>query len=128
MWMADIRVNKQNVYLGVFNSELEAQEARIRAEFDYGVDPASKLEKARLAFEELYIPEPNTGCYLWLEAIRKNDGYGAKRHKKVDLAHRVSYVLFIGPIPRGFRVLHTCDVRSCVNPGHLRLEKHSKLE
>jgi hypothetical protein len=31
-----------------------------------------------------------------------------------------------GPIPAGLQVMHTCDVRACINPAHLELGTQSK--
>lgn len=58
-------------------------------------------------------------------------GYGrintgaSRKEAKYELAHRVSYQLFNGPIPPGKLVLHDCDDPSCVNPEHLHLGDHS---
>jgi len=73
-------------------------------------------------FEAKYEPEPTTGCWLWT-AGRDRFGYGqftfpGNQHV---LAHRASYMLFIGPIPDGMCVLHHCDTPPCVNPSHLWL-------
>ena len=40
-------------------------------------------------------------------------------------AHKVSYLMFKGPIPEGMNVLHSCDVECCVNPDHLFLGTHT---
>lgn len=73
-------------------------------------------------FEEKYIPEPNTGCWLWTGALG-GGGYGAigaggKRGGR-RTAHRVAYELYRGPIPAGLELDHLCRTRCCVNPWHL---------
>jgi hypothetical protein len=75
-------------------------------------------------FWEKVIPEPNTGCWLWMGALVGN-GYGlmgdSGRASKGLYAHRLSWEIHNGPIPDGLWALHKCDVRHCVNPAHLFL-------
>jgi hypothetical protein len=46
--------------------------------------------------------------------------------KSAQWAHRVAYVLFVGPLADGEEVGHSCNNPSCVNPEHLC--KQSKSE
>ena len=58
-------------------------------------------------------------CWLWHGG--RNGRYGAF-HPETDtteLAHRYSYETFVGPIPAGMNINHSCDVCLCVNPRHL---------
>jgi hypothetical protein len=71
-------------------------------------------------------------CWLWKSSVNK-DGYGRVRFEgKVHLAHRLFYTFFVGPIPDGKELDHTCHTdspecqgrggcehRMCVNPAHL---------
>jgi len=72
-------------------------------------------------FERNFIPEPNSGCFLWIGTIIPK-GYGHfKCDGKTFRAHRYSWELENGKIPDGLHVLHRCDIRSCVNVDHLFL-------
>ena len=80
--------------------------------------PKPRLLRDR--FEEKYIPEPNSGCWLWTAATLAS-GYGiiSITRSRFELAHRVSYKLYKGEIPNELEIDHLCKVRCCVNPDHL---------
>jgi hypothetical protein len=69
----------------------------------------------RERFDEKWVPEPNSGCWLWLGAISGN-GYGNLGGRQ---AHIVAYELYRGLVPDGLELDHTCRTRCCVNPWHL---------
>jgi len=64
-----------------------------------------------------------SNCWLWKGSLNRNrwgKRYGTfQMGKKNELAHRVSYIYFKGPISSPKIICHTCDVEKCVNPAHL---------
>lgn len=63
------------------------------------------------------------GCWIWTKGT---DGWGygiiqitTPTFKRASKAHRVSYELYVGPIPEGKLIRHKCDNVLCVNPDHL---------
>ncbi len=72
-------------------------------------------------FEAMYMPEPNSGCWLWLGSLGMY-GYGQitdaegnqKRAPKASWEHHKGR-----KVPGALWVLHKCDTPSCVNPDHL---------
>lgn len=71
----------------------------------------------RLDFHSM--PEPNSGCQIWLAATDE-DGYGfITRDGRQTRAHRAAYELEHGAIASGLVVDHLCRTPTCINHRHL---------
>lgn len=103
------------------NTQLAALLRRAHRELASREEAQRLMTRINLPFQECYMPEPNSGCWLWLRYVAQ-DGYGRYQiRSKQVVAHRASYELYKGPVPEHLYVLHKCDVRCCVNPDHLWL-------
>lgn len=58
-------------------------------------------------------------CWEWKGALGHNNYGKTQLHFKTQLAHRIFYEHFRGPIPEGLQIDHLCRNRICVNPNHL---------
>ncbi len=81
------------------------------------------------------IPEPNSGCWLWIANANQN-GYGRVSMSKgtkgrggkttMLCAHRLAYEVFVGKVPAGMELDHKCRNRSCCNPAHVEPVTHAE--
>lgn len=77
------------------------------------------VERRLLVSREINI---DTGCWKWL-GYSDHHKYGRMsvggRSARMTSVHRLSYMLYIGPIKQGMCILHRCDNPPCFNPKHL---------
>ncbi len=113
------------------NSCKRVYAAARRAVLRLNVDPRGEYGKLRTfppiaeRFESKVERIPESGCWIWTGA--GSDRYGHfKFGKRLSLAHRASYAMFVGPVPDGMEVCHKCDIGWCVNPTHLFLGTHTE--
>ncbi|WP_456705604.1 HNH endonuclease [Bradyrhizobium sp. USDA 4452] len=101
---------KSHYYKARRRGELDQYETKVEAgtsKQDLGMRLMSKVAKSK------------DGCWVWTGATA-GIGYGQiQMWPGVKRAHRVSYEHFVGPIPKGRLLRHTCDNKLCINPDHL---------
>lgn len=94
---------------------------------DFGsrkVEDGSAVERFHKKYEI-----SDSGCWIWTAGTRPNGkGVSYPRHWTDDGksigAHRFSFELVHGLIPKSMYVCHKCDTPLCVNPDHLFVGTH----
>lgn len=86
----------------------------------YSIDLGRLADAARLL--SLATVRGEDDCWIFNGALDDNNYGQFKFDGRNEGAHRASFAIFVGE-PNGY-VMHTCDVRPCINPKHLILGDH----
>lgn len=101
-------------------SKLTKQEQDEKRKIEWANETMEQyLEALSKKFNKFVIKKD--GCWDWSRSKNKA-GYGYMLHRhKLLKAHRISYMIHKGEIPKSVFVLHSCDNPPCSNPDHLFL-------
>lgn len=101
---------------GSYDPPHGARNVTITERIDLQVNKDGPLPEAR----------PELGpCWLWTGSLN-NKGYPLVTYQgKQRYAHRVMYVLHVGPIPDGLELDHLCQRPACIRPTHLEAVTHA---
>ena len=76
-------------------------------------------------FWEKVMPEPNSGCWIFIGAWVYGYGWFGVSASEIRTAHIVAWRLLRGPVPEGLELDHLCRNRACCNPAHLEPVTHT---
>ena len=70
------------------------------------------------------VNKNSNGCWDWIGSISTDAGYGQMLWEGSPRpAHRISWQLMHGEMPKGDFLINECGTRTCVNPNHWKLKK-----
>ncbi len=96
----------------------EKPDSQVDVTYRVGSSPPTQFPPTHNSLERRFLSRVDTSgdCWLW-RGGQTGLGYGCGPNR--EYAHRWAYRHFIGPIPDGKIVMHSCDQPRCVYPGHL---------
>lgn len=100
------------------DQRLQEKICRIRERLEKNIDKASASE-CWIWQGPTDAPNPSYPAYV-LPRICAHDPLESSKSRST-YAHRVAYMIYIGPIPKGLVVHRSCHNYLCCNPAHLQL-------
>jgi len=85
------------------------------------IDAVTRIWEPSVVYRLLAGLRIDGDCWSWARCLDKH-GYGKIWYDgRIHRVHRVSWACFVGDMPTGLTVDHTCYNRACCNPEHLEL-------